>query len=125
MAHPIFCKYCGRSIRSRQTLAVVGRTLEPLHTSCYAAYAAQQPWYRRPGWPVNRWRSLLAFNALLLLGIFLLHLFVRPLAGPMGLGLRPLLVVINAWLLLARLISYWSIERHLPRQGRDGGTPSR
>lgn len=122
MAHHILCKYCGQSIRSRQTLAVVGRTLEPLHTSCYAAYAAQQPWYRKPGWPVNRWRSLLAFNALLLLGILLLHLLVKPLTGSVGLGLRPLLVVINAWLLLARLISYWSIERHLPLQQPRGGT---
>ncbi|MBD1914736.1 MULTISPECIES: hypothetical protein [Cyanophyceae] len=122
MAHHVLCKHCGRSIHSRQTLAVVGRTLEPLHTSCYAAYAAQQPWYRKPGRPVNYWRSLLAFNALLMLGILLLHLLVKPLTVSVGLGLRPLLVVINAWLLVARLISYWSIERHLPSSQPRGGT---
>ncbi|MFQ4137286.1 hypothetical protein PGN35_013295 [Nodosilinea sp. PGN35] len=121
MAHPIRCKHCGQSIRSRQTLAVVGRTLEPLHNACYSAYAAQQPWYRKPGWPVNRWRSLLAFNALLLLGVLLLHLLVRPLSESTALGLRPLLLVINGWLLLARLISYWSIERHLPSRQPSGG----
>lgn len=125
MAHHILCKHCRRSIRSRQTLAVVGRSLEPLHTFCYAAYAAQQPWYRKPGWPVNRWRSLLAFNALLLLGVLLLHLFVRPLSVSTGLGLRPLLLVINGWLLVARLISYGSIERYLPWQEPNSGTRSR
>lgn len=112
----ILCKHCGQPILSRQTLAVVGRALQPLHGRCYAAYATQQPWYRKPGWPVNRWRSLLAFNALLLVGVLMLHLLVRPMSMSEWLGLRPLLLVINGWLLVARLVSYWSLERHLPQQ---------
>ncbi|MBE9159981.1 hypothetical protein IQ265_24610 [Nodosilinea sp. LEGE 06152] len=116
MKHDIMCQHCGRPILSRQTLAVVGRGLHSIHRGCYAAYAARQPWYRKPGWPVNRWRSLLAFNALLLAGVLLLHLLVRPMAGAEWLGLWPLLLAINGWLLVARLVSYWSLERHLPRQ---------
>ncbi|WOD38932.1 hypothetical protein [Nodosilinea sp. E11] len=125
MPHQITCKHCGKPILSRQTLAVVGRSLQPIHRHCYAAYAAQQPWYRQPGWPVNRWRSLLAFNAIVLLGVLLLHLFIRPLSISAGLGLRPLLLAINGWLLVARLISYCSLERHLPWQERSSGIRSR
>ncbi|MBD0268635.1 MAG: hypothetical protein ICV77_10120 [Cyanobacteria bacterium Co-bin8] len=114
MKQGISCKYCGAPIRSRATLAVVGRGLQPLHTRCYPAYAAQQPWYRKPGWPVNRWRSLLPFNALLLSLVLALHFTVAPVAPSQWLGLGQLLLVVNAWLLVARLISYWSLERHLP-----------
>ncbi|WP_035984680.1 hypothetical protein [Leptolyngbya sp. KIOST-1] len=114
MPREILCSHCGRAIRSRQSLAVVGRSLQPLHRSCYAAYAARQPWYRHPGWPVNHWRSLLAFNALLLVGVILLHLLVRPMPLSQWLGLKPLLLVVNGWLLAARGVSYWSLERHLP-----------
>ncbi|MBE9109849.1 hypothetical protein IQ273_10545 [Nodosilinea sp. LEGE 07298] len=116
MTRDILCKHCSQPILSRQALAVVGRTLQPLHVRCYAAYAARQPWHQKPGWPINRWRSLLAFNALLLAGVILLHLLVSPLSVSEWLGLRPLLLAINGWLLVARLVSYWSLERHLPQQ---------
>jgi hypothetical protein len=114
MKQNIVCKHCGTPIHSRQTLAVVGRGLQPLHKRCYKAYAAQQPWYSKPGWPVNRVRSHLYFNALLLLGIVLLHWLVKPIPASQWSGLGWLLLVINGWLLVARLVSYLSLERHLP-----------
>jgi hypothetical protein len=85
-----------------------------MHTGCYAAYAADQPWYRKPGWPVNRWTSLVSFNALLLALVLGVHWFVKPIPEPRWPGLALLLLIVNAWQLLARLISYVSLERQLP-----------
>ena len=94
--------------------------LVPLHAGCYSRYAAAQPWYRRPGWPVNRWSSLLWFN-LLLLGLVLpLHWFVAPIAPGRLAGFAVLLAFIVGWQLLARLVSYVSLERHLPAQAPAG-----
>lgn len=42
MKYDIICKHCGRSILSRQTLAVVGCGLLSIHGRCYATYAARQ-----------------------------------------------------------------------------------
>ena len=108
---PIACHHCGAPIRSRDALAVAGHALRPLHAGCYDAFAAARPWYRKPSWPVNRWRSLLAFNALLLA----LHLAGASVAPERRAGLAAILLTANAWLLLARALSYWSLERHLPR----------
>jgi hypothetical protein len=88
--------------------------MRAFHAGCYPAHAARQPWYRRPSWPVNRWRSLLPFNALLLGLVLGLHLLVTPIAPQRWLGLGLLLLLVNGWLMAARLISYLTIERHLP-----------
>lgn len=113
-ARPVVCHHCGQRIATREALSVVGRTLQPLHTRCYAAFAAAQPWHRRPGWPVNRWMSLAWFNLLLLGGVYVLHR-LHPVPPERWRGLVLLLVLPNAWLLVARLLSYLGLERHLPR----------
>ena len=97
--------------------------LRPLHARCYDAYAASQPWFRKPGWPVNRWRSLLWLNALLIGMALALHLTIAPLPPERRGGLAILWLVINAWLLVARLISYRTMERHLPARDEIAGGP--
>lgn len=111
----IACRECGAAIASRECLAVAGRTLQPMHGDCLRAYAARQPWYRRPGWPVNRWGSLLRFDAVLLAAVLLLHLLDAPALAARWPVVVGLLLAANAWLLLARGVSWLSIERHLPR----------
>lgn len=113
-APPVVCQHCGRRIATREALSVVGRTLQPLHVGCYGGFAAAQPWYRKPGWPVNRWTSLLWFNLLLLGAVFVLTR-LQPVAPERWRGLILLLVIPNVWLLAARLVSYRTLERHLPR----------
>lgn len=115
---PLACHHCGQPIRSRETLAVAGRLLLPLHTTCYRDHARQQPWYRRPGLPINRWRSFFVFNGGLLAFALLLHLLVQPVPAERLPGLAGLLLAPALWLLLARLVSYLSLERHLPRTER-------
>ena len=110
----VTCHHCGAPIRSRAALAVGGRTLQPMHVRCFAEYASRQPWHRRPGWPANRWTSFVRFNAVLLLVLLLLVL-----VDPVALRARwptvaLLLLAANAWLALARCVSWFSIERHLP-----------
>ena len=110
----IVCVHCGAPIVSRDTLAVAGHGLRPMHADCYAPHAAEQPWYRKPGWPVNRWSSLLWFNALLLGIVSVLHFLVEPIPEPRLAGVGILLLIANSWQLIARLISYVRVERHLP-----------
>jgi len=114
MTRKILCQHCQKPIPDRKSLSVVGRGLHPLHTQCLPAYAAQQPWYQKPGWPINRWRSLFFFNAVLLLLILGLHLTIAPLTTSEWAGLGRLLLFINGGLLVPRFISYLSYERHLP-----------
>lgn len=116
---PIACHHCGAPIRSRDALAVAGHALRPLHAGCYGAFAAARPWYRKPGWPVNRWRSLLPFNALLLGLVLALHLAGAPVPPERRAGLAAILLAANAWLLAARAVSFVSIERHLPRRAAE------
>ena len=104
--------------------------LRPLHVDCRRAYAAAQPRYRKPGWPVNRWRSLLPFNAILLGPVVVLHLTVAPLQPGRGVGLAAIFLVANGWLLVARAVSYGTFDRHLPRRadalrGNDARGPGR
>ena len=108
------CRHCGAAITSRSTLRVAGKMLRPFHTECYGEYSALQPWYRKLGWPVNRWSSVLWFNLLLTGTAFVLHATVAPVPQSRLPGLLLLLLVINAWLLLARVISYLTIECRLP-----------
>ena len=108
------CHHCGTPLATRADLRVAGRGLLPFHARCYDAYAAAQPWYRRPGWPLNRWRSLVLFNALLLALVLALHLLVTPVPPSRRAGLLGILALANGWLLLARLVSWRTVERHLP-----------
>ncbi|HYD55173.1 MAG TPA: hypothetical protein VEA99_21230 [Gemmatimonadaceae bacterium] len=110
----IRCHHCGTLIASRAALRVGGRALLPLHATCYGAYAAAQPWYRHPGWPLNRWRSFVPFNALLLGPIVAVHLLVVPVPPRRWAGLAAILALANGWLLVGRLVSYRSLERYLP-----------
>ena len=114
--HPtILCVQCGRAVTARSDLAVGGRWLQPLHSACYREYAAAQPWYRKPGWPVNRWRSLLWFILLVAGFALLLHLTIAPLAPSRVGGLALILAIVTGWQLIGRLLSYLTLERHLPR----------
>jgi hypothetical protein len=114
MQDRITCHHCGAPIVSRSTLAVGGRTLRPFHPTCFEPYSAQQPWHRKPGWLVNRWRSLIQFNMLLLAVVLVIHVVADPLPQAQRFNVAALIVLVNAWLLLARLVSYLSTERHLP-----------
>lgn len=120
MGREIACRQCGGPIASRAALAVAGQGMLPVHAGCYAAFAAARPWYRKPGWPVNRWRSLLPFNALLVGLVVVLHLVAGPIPGERWPGLGLILLVVNGWLVLARLVSYLSLERHLPAHAPAG-----
>lgn len=115
----IACRECGAPIGSRDELAVAGHGLRPFHERCYTHHAARQPWYRKPSWPLNRWGSLLRFNGLLVTLVLGLHLTIAPLPEDGWVGLGSILLIANAWLLLARLVSYVRMERHLPTD-RDG-----
>jgi len=111
----IRCHHCGRPIATRDELRVAGRLLRPFHAACHAEHSAAARWYRRPGWALNRWTSFLRFDALLLALLAIGHLLVRPIPAAGWKGIGGLLLLANAWLLLARAVSYWSLERHLPR----------
>lgn len=110
MSKPVPCRHCGDPVRSRGELLVVGRTLTPIHERCRAAFEAGQPWHVRAR-PWNRWSSLVAFNAMMVGGIAVLGA-LRP-GVPMG-PAWTILGVANAWLLVGRVVSYLSIERHVP-----------
>lgn len=110
----ITCHQCHQPITSRETLAVVGRTLHPIHTGCRRAYAAAQPWYVSPGWAVNRWQSFVAFNAVLVGTLALFHVVVTPIPATELRTVVLLLAAANAWLLVARLVCWFSIERRIP-----------
>ena len=82
------CRHCGAAISSRSTLRVAGK--------------------------MHRWSSFLWFNLLLTGTALVLHATVAPVPQSRLPGLLLLLLVINAWLLLARVISYLTIEHRLP-----------
>ncbi len=109
----ILCAECGAPIEHRADLVVGGRMLRSFHVPCYTRYSAAQPWYRKPGWPMNRWRSLAWMN-LLMLGLVLLLDRVAPIDRARLPGLLLLLAIINGWQLVGRFISYRSVERHVP-----------
>lgn len=108
------CRHCGEVIGDRRNLFVVGRGLHPLHRQCAMAYAAQFPWYRKPGWPINRWWSFLLFNGLLLALAGVVHLTILPLVAAQWISFGKLLLLSNAGLIAARLTSYFNLERHVP-----------
>ena len=108
------CAQCGTVVPTRAELRVGGHGLRPFHVACYGAHAAERPWYRHPGWPINRWRSFVPFNALLLALIGVVHAFVEPVPAPRLAGALGLVLLANAWLLVGRLVSYRAYERHLP-----------
>lgn len=110
MRDPVPCRHCGDPVRTRGELLVVGRTLVPVHEGCLEDFEAGQPWHARAR-PWNRWSSLVTFNALMVAGIAVLGA-LRPDA-PMREALV-IVAVANAWLLVGRLVSYLSIERHVP-----------
>jgi hypothetical protein len=110
MSNAVLCRHCGEPVRSRGELLVVGRVLAPIHERCRASYEDGQPWHQRAR-PWNRWSSLVAFNAFMVVGIAVLGA-LRP-DVPMG-SAFVILGVANAWLLVGRVVSYVSIERHVP-----------
>ena len=109
------CRHCGTNLERRGELRVGGRGLLSFHARCDDSYAAVQPWYRKPGWPLNRWRSFLPFNTLLLALAVSVHVLVGPVPPQRWAGVAGLLALANGWLLLARWVSYHTLERHLPR----------
>ncbi len=113
-AGTIRCRHCGEPIVSREEMLVVGQTLAPIHVGCRAEFDAGRPWYLRPSWPVNRWSSVLRFNGILLALILGLHFTIAPLPDDAWGGLAVILALANGSHLLARLVSYFGIERHVP-----------
>lgn len=111
MSPTVACRHCGAPIASRSDLHVVGRALAPVHRACHAPWEAARPWHQRGWLPVNRWSSLLAFDALLL-GVAAVASGLRP-DVPLR-GLLPVFAAANAWLLVGRLVSWRTVERHLP-----------
>lgn len=110
MASPVLCKECGQAIQHRRDLYVLGRNLAPVHGACQPAFNRKQPWYLK-SWALNRWPSLIAFNALLLvMSVGLLAM--RPWVSLQGLA--PIFVAVNLWLLVGKAICYSSMERYLP-----------
>ena len=63
---------------------------------------------------MNRWRSLVLFNVFLVGLVLAVHLAVAPLEPGRGRGLAAIFLMVNGWLLVARAVSFWSLERHLP-----------
>ncbi len=110
----VLCTHCQGPIPSRAELVVAGHGLRPFHAACYPMHSATQPWYRKPSWPVNRWRSLIPFNLLILGIIAVVHFAITPVPEGRVSGLVLIVAIANVWLLLAKLVSYVSIERHLP-----------
>jgi hypothetical protein len=110
----VTCVECGSPIASRESLAVAGHGLRPFHAACLPAHAARQPWYRKPSWPINRWGSLLRFNGVLIALVLGLHFTIAPLPTDAWPGLGSILLIANGWMLLARTVSWFSLERHLP-----------
>lgn len=118
MSPTVVCRQCGGPIASRQDLHVVGRALVPVHRACHAGWEAAQPWHQRGWLPMNRWTSLLAFNAVLVL-VAVVAGSLRP-EVPLR-GVLPILAAANAWLLVGRLVSWRTVERHLPPRPRAPG----
>jgi len=114
----IRCRQCGEVITDRRNLLVVGHGLQPFHRQCVSIYAAQFPWYRQPGWPINRWWAFLWFNGLLLVLVGVLHMTVLPLTATQWAAFGKLLLISNAGLMAARLTSYFSLERYVPLSSR-------
>ena len=110
----ITCHECGIAIASRESLAVAGHGLRPFHSACLPAHAARQPWYRKPSWPINRWGSLLRFNGVLIALVLGLHFTIAPLPTDAWPGIGSILLIANGWMLLARTVSWFGLERHLP-----------
>ena len=110
----VTCYQCGNTIASRESLAVAGYGLLPFHAPCLPVYSARQPWYRKPSWPINRWGSLVRFNGLLIALVLGLHFTIAPLPDDAWPGLGSILLIANGWMLLARTVSWFSLERRLP-----------
>ncbi|MEJ7932315.1 hypothetical protein WG922_20245 [Ramlibacter sp. AN1015] len=111
----VLCAGCGEPIRRRADFSIGGRVLKPMHNRCYRLHSEQLPWLRKPGWPINRLFSWVAFNALLL-AVLLVGATIAGGVPDQRIFGEPLIILacFNAWLLVGRLLSYWSYERHIP-----------
>ena len=87
-----------------------------MHLRCYPVYASSQPWYRKPGWPTNRWRSLLMFNTVFMAIIAPLLAIGEHVVMDNWKGIAGAVLIANGWLMAGRAVSYFSIERHLPKR---------